>query len=1025
MAKSKLKTDIFNYNTPEFYINMKDIPIKGSDSRGDFVREEKRKCREGINVNGINIPGSLYFHLNYYKLEGDSKTQRGKKEIFLPTLRDNEWVVFNDYEKAIKEGKAYTLFGLRQCGKCLRINELVLTPDGWKEIGTLNVGDVLYGKDGKSTKVTGVFKQGKLPVYRMYLIDGRYIDSSLNHKWEVIDSNNKTHLKTTEELLNTKLKSKHKRSGENFRYKIPSINPVEFEKKELPINPYLMGLLLGDGTTCHPTPSLSTIDQQIVDNVKEILGEDFQITVDKNEMKTHGYHCRHYFKYIGEDKYASGRQYNKLYNKLKELGLGDKTSYNKFIPEIYKFSSVQDRIDLLAGIIDSDGWVSEKGNIEVKLVNQKLAEEVLSLARSLGIRGEIMSKMTDWSSNGNSGTSWVSRVYLRTDLPISKLDRKLNRIVKKRKRTNAVSIDRIEYIEDDDCVCISVDNEDHIYLTKDFIPTHNTEMETSLCLRELSLFQSTEALALFAGDNFKKNFTKKLRIAIEHGDPFIIIPNIDKDWSKDEIRFGLTKADNTIDLRSTLFIYNTQEGKKIQVASGKTPSFFLIDEAGVSPFREVYETVKPALLSDLGGLRCSPFLTLTGGEADKAKDAEDFIKFPIEDEQLIFNYNGKNLGGRFLDGRYRKDCKIDSTISKYTGVKTNTWIDDFPIKVTDFELALSKIEKEKTDASKSPDKKALHLKRIFFPLTLEDVFLSENENPFPREALEQQKEFLLSNPVGQNIELFRGQNLTVQYKFSNKFPISKYPVVSGDSVDAPIVMYDSPERFKGQKGIHVIGIDGFADDETSSSDSLGSIYVFRKFHSDLSDPFSGSMVASYTARPKSMREFNEISLMLAEFYDATIMYEHVNAGFKDFFDGKNKYHLLIPTPSLTKEISPNSNAKNTTGLRATPGIQKHALNLSLDYLNEELITGQLGTTRILDPILIEELLAYDGVKNTDRYIAFSMGIEALYMYKKYTTIITNNEEIEVKEKPIRKNAMGIVMQNRQAPFTSSNNPFGI
>ena len=1059
-TKSNLQTTIFNYNTPEFYINMNpaNIPSKGSTARKDFIAEEKRKCKEGLNINGIYIPGSLYFHLNYYKLEGDSKTQRGKKEIFLPTLRDNEWIVFNDYEEAVKQGKAYTLFGLRQCGK--------------------------------------------------------------------------------------------------------------------------------------------------------------------------------------------------------------------------------------------------------------------------------------------------------------------------------------------------------------------TEMETSLCLRELSLFKRTEALALFAGDNFKQNFTKKLRIAIEHGEKFIIVPNIDKDWKKEEIRFGITKADNTLDLHSTLFIYNTQEGKKIQVSSGKTPSFFLIDEAAVSPFRAVYETVKPALLSDYGGLRCSPIFTLTGGESQQAKDAENFIKFPVVEEQLVFNYNGKDLGGRFLDGRYRKDCKVDSTISAYTGITTNTWLDDFPIRVTDFQLAEDRINKEKEEASKSPDKSALHLKRIFFPMTLEDVFLSENENPFPRQALEQQLQFLKTNPYGQNIELFRSLSGKVEFKFSNKLPINEYPTKSY-SLDAPIVMYDSPEKFRGQKGLHVVAClptgekvltskgllniedvsiedklinkdgelvdifnlqktfvekediysiktsnvfrkslftsehpiltsdnvikrmcprkakklgvrqrekvfdfkfktaqnlkekdwvvipntyknlkndfnieelwkdeklykecyqidnpllkedfwwlvglwagDGFAskrttsvnfcfnsnelesiekfktvcknilqreptickirenckeytvssrqfntflndnfgtgaggkkipewvkklddnlkkhlllgylhsdgcvtvdernysniqyvsvslellegiqdiafslnllpnlsllretgfreikkgkisttkacytlrfcnddtikfckmfnnykqdyklkkvvfketnrrafknamfsedfnhiylqikkietfkysgwvhnfecethtyitrcctthncdtysDSEAPTSDSLGSVYVFRRNHSDLSDPFNGCMVASYTARPKTMREFNETILLLAEFYDAQIMYEHVHDGFLQFFDGKNKGHLLIDTPSLQKEINPNSKVGNSKGLRPTVGNKKHALNLSLDYLNEELPDGKLGVTRILDPVLIEELLAYDGVKNTDRYIAFSMGMEAIYMYKKFLVVVNYESEEET--------------QDRKKQYVSKKNAFG-
>ena len=654
-TKSNLQTTIFNYNTPEFYINMNpaNIPSKGSTARRDFIAEEKRKCKEGLNINGIYIPGSLYFHLNYYKLEGDSKTQRGKKEIFLPTLRDNEWIVFNDYEEAVKQGKAYTLFGLRQCGK--------------------------------------------------------------------------------------------------------------------------------------------------------------------------------------------------------------------------------------------------------------------------------------------------------------------------------------------------------------------TEMETSLCLRELSLFKRTEALALFAGDNFKQNFTKKLRIAIEHGEKFIIVPNIDKDWKKEEIRFGITKADNTLDLHSTLFIYNTQEGKKIQVSSGKTPSFFLIDEAAVSPFRAVYETVKPALLSDYGGLRCSPIFTLTGGESQQAKDAENFIKFPVVEEQLVFNYNGKDLGGRFLDGRYRKDCKVDSTISAYTGITTNTWLDDFPIRVTDFQLAEDRINKEKEEASKSPDKSALHLKRVFFPMTLEDVFLSENENPFPRQALEQQLQFLKTNPYGQNIELFRSLSGKVEFKFSNKLPINEYPTKSY-SLDAPIVMYDSPEKFRGQKGLHFLGIDVYNDDEAPTSDSLGSVYVFRRNHSDLSDPFNGCMVASYTTRPKTMKEFNEMCLMLAEFYDAQIMYEHTGGAFKDFLDGKNKTHLLIDTPSLQKEINPNSKVGNSKGLRPTVGNKKHALNLSLDYLNEELPDGKLGVTRILDPVLIEELLAYDGVKNTDRYIAFSMGMEAIYMYKKFLVVVNYESEEET--------------QDRKKQYVSKKNAFG-
>ena len=637
MMNKKQESDIFNIKTPEFFINMKSYPDKYSIHRKDFVLAERVKCKEGLNINGVYVPGGLYFHQNYYKLSKDIKDHTGKviKEISVPTLRDNEWIVFNDYYQACKAGKSYTLFGLRQCGK--------------------------------------------------------------------------------------------------------------------------------------------------------------------------------------------------------------------------------------------------------------------------------------------------------------------------------------------------------------------SEMEVSLCLRELSLYD-TEALALFSGKPDKDTFVKKIRIAIEHGDNFIIRPNIDKDWSKEEIRFGYTKADNTANIKSTLYIYNTQEGTKIQVGSGKSPSFLLMDEIAKTDFRLVYDAVEPALLSDFGGLRCSPIFTFTGGEIDKAQDAKNLIEYPNDENQMIFEYEKRKIGGRFLSGEYRKDCKKEVLFSDYINKKTNTWIDKMPIQITDFELALNVINKELESAKKSVDKKSYTLKKIFFPLSLKDVFLSEKENPYPKELLEEQQQNLLSNPIGQNVEFSRGINGEVKWKFSDKKPIPKYPVTTEDT-DAPIVIYDFNEKYKGQVGLHIIGVDTYNDDESILSDSLGSVYVGRKIHSDKTDVFAGCMVASYTARPKTMREFNETILMLAEFYDAKIMYEHTHSGFKDFFEGKNKLHLLIDTPSLQKEINSNSNAKNTKGLRPTPPNQKHATSLSLDYIKEELDDGTMGACRLLDPLLITELLSWDGLKNTDRRIAFCMLMEALYMSKKYTFMIDQQSEV--------------------------------
>lgn len=541
---------------------------------------------------------------------------------------------------------------------------------------------------------------------------------------------------------------------------------------------------------------------------------------------------------------------------------------------------------------------------------------------------------------------------------------------------------------------------------------------TSLLGRQMTLFPNTFSLGLYSSSKDQEVNAGYLETGLENLE-YLKIPRLDKNWKSGQIRLGYKQIDNTDEVWSTLYMRNTDEGKNTESGAGTTLNFFVFDEIAKSPVSKAMEAVKPAMISEFGRRGASVYC-FTGGDVLKSKDAENLFLNPKANDVLEFENEGKKTG-LFLGGWYRQDFKKEQTLSDYLKVKTNSELDEIKIQVTDFDLANSTLDKEQELLRTDPDKSKLLKHKMYYPRSINEMFLSENENPFPREVLEQQKQFLLANPIGQNIELFRGINGKVNFKFSSKYPIVNYPISTGTTLDAPIVMYDSPEKFKGQKGIHVLGVDTFNDDEAPNSDSLGSIYVFRKFHSDVSDSFNGCMVASYTARPKTMKEFNETVLMLTEFYDAQIMYEHTGGAFKDFFEGKNKLHFLIDTPSLTKEISPNSKSGNTKGLRATPGIQKHALNLSLDYCNEDLVDGKLGVTRLLDPVLLEELLAYDGSKNVDRYIAFSMGMEALYMYKKYTTIVNYQNEEKQEEIDYKTTSLGTFKRgNKQA-----RNPFNI
>jgi hypothetical protein len=530
---------------------------------------------------------------------------------------------------------------------------------------------------------------------------------------------------------------------------------------------------------------------------------------------------------------------------------------------------------------------------------------------------------------------------------------------------------------------------------------------TSLLGRQMILFPNTFSLGLYSNSKDQEVNAGYLEVGLENLE-YLKIPRLDKNWKAGLIRLGYKQVDNTDEVWSTLYMRNTAEGTNTEISAGTTLNFFVYEEIAKAEMAKAFAAVKPALVSRFG-YRCSPVMVFTGGNVEKSKDAENFFMNPVANDVLPFMNEGKETG-LFIGGWYRQDFKVKTTLADYLNKNDSiSELDEIEMYATNFELANETLDKEAEALAKDPDKSKLLKQKMYYPRSIKEMFLSENENPFPRQALEQQLQFLKTNPYGQNIELFRSLSGKVEFKFSNKLPINEYPTKSY-SLDAPIVMYDSPEKFRGQKGLHFLGIDVYNDDEAPTSDSLGSVYVFRRNHSDLSDPFNGCMVASYTTRPKTMKEFNEMCLMLAEFYDAQIMYEHTGGAFKDFLDGKNKTHLLIDTPSLQKEINPNSKVGNSKGLRPTVGNKKHALNLSLDYLNEELPDGKLGVTRVLDPVLIEELLAYDGVKNTDRYIAFSMGMEAIYMYKKFLVVVNYESEEET--------------QDRKKQYVSKKNAFG-
>ena len=177
--------------SPEFYVNMKNPPVWNDlfgwedqdDDVKQFFTEEAYKVKNGITINGTFIPPWLYWHVNFFPVFQD--LPNGERVPAISRLRDNEWFFAEMYQRARQEKKGLGMFGTRRFGKALLESELIYTPYGSKKIGFADIGDIIYGDDGKLTTVVGVYPQGFVDMYKVTFEDGRSIVCCGQHQWKV------------------------------------------------------------------------------------------------------------------------------------------------------------------------------------------------------------------------------------------------------------------------------------------------------------------------------------------------------------------------------------------------------------------------------------------------------------------------------------------------------------------------------------------------------------------------------------------------------------------------------------------------------------------------------------------------------------------------------------------------------------------------------------------------------------------------------------------------------------------------
>ena len=347
-------------------------------------------------------------------------------------------------------------------GKSVPLDTPILTPDGFVLMKDIHIGDIVYDEDGNKTTVIGEYPQGKLQEYEILFNDGTTIKCCKDHLWKFATRDNLTNNKWQVKTLENILKDHKMKIGKNYNLSIPVCKPIQFDKKDLFLPPYLLGALLGDGGFSQSQITFTNTEEDIIDKVKN-LSKQFGGAFKK--FKSHNIQ---YTYVCGKTNFNLLREYiHKRFGKIK--------SKDKFIPQEYKMSSIEDRIALLQGLFDTDGNINEKGHIRFSSVSEQLIKDVQFILYSLGYRAKIIK--IDRKEKGINYVLNVRGCDNNLFTSIKHTQKFNNRKRSKNHHYEALKIVSITPLPTkSEMKCIEVDSPLHTYICKDFIVTHNTFM---------------------------------------------------------------------------------------------------------------------------------------------------------------------------------------------------------------------------------------------------------------------------------------------------------------------------------------------------------------------------------------------------------------------------------------------------------------------------------------------------------------------------------------------------------------------
>ena len=465
---------------------------------------------------------------------------------------------------------------------------------------------------------------------------------------------------------------------------------------------------------------------------------------------------------------------------------------------------------------------------------------------------------------------------------------------------------------------------------------------------------------------------------------------IEDNW-KNQVTLGIkTKSGERIPF-SQILIRNLDEGNNEEAIAGTKPRKLIIDEIGKGSFLRGFQAAVPGFTTPYGW-GCSPLLTGTGGDMKKFMDAKSLM-FDADNFNFLAYNNEKDerrVHGLFISYKYRMEAKEESTLGAFLQQPEGSDLHNVKMLVSNEEKALEITTANLERLKKAGDRVAYLKEKMYYPLEVDDIFLNEDTNIFDIEAAKRQKGRLLNQGrTGTPVVLFHDGE-KISHEFTDKQPITNFPLKNSDLKDAPVIIYEFPIE-SPPYGLYVAGVDPYRQGQAAYSTSLGSVYVYKRMHDITGEKYQDMFVASYCARPDKKDTWEEQARLLIKYYNARTLCENDDISFIEYMKAKGDAHYLEKQPDWLKEVVPGTTVKRDYGVhRSSEKIRDYLHNCLKKYMEEVIYTekdedGNIikevqGVSKIFDPVLLEEIIQFNDQGNFDRIIAAELAIaQALKM----------------------------------------------